>query len=431
MKVNLKYSLIITLVFGLSFISFFFIVYEYYKNLTVDFIMKSYENNVIKLSELLSKSMASLESDFFSKKFIDEKNGYYYILDENGNVIYHTDLSKIGINAVEDTKLPELYKYIKENKSGIYKYVYENEKRFVAFSSFEFNNSTYYLANAITEKQLFYDINKVKMFSVILLVIMMVFLFFISYVIGKLIEKEFKKQIGTIKEFSTNVSSYIAENSSASSEIGAVAQNTQKNVQKLDELIQNFSSSIEEGRSELDLTLSNMKEFFYDIQNMNEKTLEISNFINKLSDLNDKIKDISDTVSILSINSSIETSKENLDREGISKIAELINELASESRETSKNSEKILKEIEKNITTNVLLSEKTSKELTNIEKSLDSVSEIVRDFEHTVQSLSNFSHSTKISMNEVLSGINQMSEALIEIKNSMDKLLEIAKKFEK
>ncbi|MBM7559337.1 hypothetical protein [Marinitoga litoralis] len=425
MKIELKYAILISIVFVILTGSFFLITYNTYSKVIKNEILYEYVSTIDEIAFGLEKG--ELLEDEFSARFKDDGIGYYYVLDENGNTILHSDKTKIGINIVKDAKLNDLWSYMLKNSVGIYEYTYENIMRYAAFSRFVSNGKTYYLVHAIKDSELFSGVKKAFSTLVYIYLLFIIIIFILSYIISRSIGNAFKKQIKTIEEFTTNVSSYIAENSSAASEIESVANNTQKNVEKLDELIQNFSSSIEEGRSELNATLMNMKEFFVNIQSMNQMTLKIADFINNLSSLNDKIKDISDTVSILSINSSIETSKENIDKEGISKIADLINELATESRNTSRNSENVLKEIENSITSNVLLSEKISKELVNVENSLDSISQVVESFAENVDSLSGFSHTTRLSMNEVLEGIKQTSEALSEIKINLDKLLNLTK----
>lgn len=427
MKIELKYAILISVVFVIITSIFFSISYYIFSINMKKELLSEYEVTIDKISFGLEKGFNEILESDFSNIFTDRILGYYYILDENGDAIFHSDKTKIGINIIKDAKLNDLWNYMKTSKKGIYEYSYENKKRYATFSRFKSNGKTFYLVHAIAESELFANIKKSRNYILIILMVFIIAIFIISFIISKSIGKAFKKQIKTIEEFTTNVSSYIAENSSAASEIESVANNTQSNIEKLDELIQNFSSSIEEGRSELNSTLMNMKEFFTNIQTMNQMTLKIAEFINNLSNLNDKIKDISDTVSILSINSSIETSKENIDKEGISKIADLINELSTEARNTSRNSENVLKEIENSITSNVLLSEKISKELVNVENSLDSISQVVESFADSIDSLTGFSHTTRLSMNEVLEGIKQTSEALLEIKSNLDKLLNLTK----
>ncbi|KAF2956216.1 hypothetical protein [Marinitoga sp. 38H-ov] len=430
MKIELKYAILISIIFIILTSIFFSISYFIFSNNVKKDILNEYLSTIDEISYAIEKDFNELSEENFSFKFSNEGIGYYYVLNNLGDTIFHSNKDRIGLNIIKDAKLSDLWDYMKINKKGLYEYTYENEKIYTAFSSFDLNGNTYYLVHAITNSELFKNLKKSRNYLIMILVIFIFAIFIISLIISKSIGKAFKKQIKTIEEFTTNVSSYIAENSSAASEIESVANNTQKNIEKLDELVQNFSSSIEEGRSELNATLLNMKEFFSNIQSMNQMTLKIADFINNLSLLNDKIKDISDTVSILSINSSIETSKENIDKEGISKIADLINELATESRNTSRNSENVLKEIENNITSNVLLSEKIAKELVNVENSLDSISQVVESFAENVDSLAGFSHTTRLSMNEVLEGIKQTSEALTEIKVNLDKLLTLTKTVE-
>ena len=432
MKIELKYSILISAIFIFLLSVFFYISYFFFSNDLLDEVLNEYKDSVSNLAFLMSRLTEDemlndeLKENKFYNMFADEK-GYYFILDEKGTQIFHTDKSDIGKNIVDDLGFNDFWNYIKTNKEGTNEYTYKNKKRYAAFSTFNLKDKEYIIVHAIEKSKIFLDTHKLKNNLIIIFIVFVIFIFVSSYIISKLIGKAFKKQIKTIEEFTNNVSSNIAESSSAASEIESVANNTQKNIEKLDELIQNFSSSIEEGRSELNATLLNMKEFFDNIQNMNQKTLKIADFINKLSSLNDKIKDLADTVSILSINSSIETSKENIDKEGLSKIADLINELSTEARNTSKNSDNVLKEIENSITSNVLLSEKVSKELINVENSLDSISQVVESFADNVDTLTGFSHSTRISMNEALDGIKQTSESLVEIKNNLYKLLSLTK----
>ncbi|GAB6188931.1 hypothetical protein JCM30566_06700 [Marinitoga arctica] len=425
MKIETKFGILFTSIIAISLIVTFMSSYFTFLNFTIKELEKSYLESVNITSKILSNFNEINNENLFN--YLGSLNhGYYYIVDNSGNVIFHSDKTKIGLN-LNDVGLKNLYNYFLNNDNGVYEYSYEKLKRYAAFSKFEINGKTYFLVHALSEDELFFDLKIFKTYIYIAYIIIILISVIISLYLFNKFSAIFKNHIKRIQEFTTNVSANIAESSSASSEIESVANNTRQNIQKLDELVQNFSSSIEEGRSELNATLLNMKEFFGNIQTMNQMTMKIAEFINKLTALNEKIKDISDTVSILSINSSIETSKEVIDKEGISKIAELINDLASEARETSRNSEKVIKDIENNITSNVLLSEKISKELINVENSLDSISQVVESFADSVETLSNFSHTTNISMEEVLEGIKQTSLALSDISNSLNKLVNIAR----
>ncbi|AEX86398.1 hypothetical protein XO10_09970 [Marinitoga sp. 1135] len=429
MKLELKYSLAILGIFAIFFVAFFIISWDLFSNNLRTEILDSFLYS-LKIERYSIKDISKITEDYFIEEFTKENSGYYYVIDEKGYAILHTDPTKVGIHIVKDAKLDDLWKYMRENDAGTYEYIFEGEKRYVSFVKITSEGKTYYLAHAITYGELFADLIKTRYYILNIFIIFMVIFFIISYYLGKWLTLAIKKQVKSIEEFSANVASFIAENSAAAAEMESVTKNTQKNINELDELIQNFASAIEEGRSELNSILNNVKSFFLNIQDMTQMTMKIADFINNLSDLNYKIKDISETVSILSINSSIETSKEEIDREGISRIADMINELAYDAKKTSRESEKVLKNIESSITSSVLLSEKTLKELSNVENSLDSIDQVVESFVNNIDTLSSFSNSTKTLIKGVLDGIKQTFEALEEIKNNIDELVNMAKKIE-
>ncbi|HCF39028.1 MAG TPA: methyl-accepting chemotaxis protein, partial [Thermosipho africanus] len=125
-------------------------------------------------------------------------------------------------------------------------------------------------------------------------------------------------------------------------------------------------------------------------------------------------------ITVLAINASIETSKETIDREGLSRIAEMIMELSNTTRKLAKDSKNSLMDIEKIITSNILISEKASKETVNVDESLKAIDTVNKASLENIDKLIKISKSTHDAVEELYEGLEQVETAINNISEQVN-----------
>ncbi|WP_129409698.1 hypothetical protein [Marinitoga lauensis] len=114
MKIEFKYALIISVLFTIIITIFFSISYNTFVTRVKKDMMKEYLFSVEGITISLKKDFNIIKDPYFKESFNTFDSGYFYILDVNGNVIFHSDKSKIGINIIKDANLPKLWEYMKK-----------------------------------------------------------------------------------------------------------------------------------------------------------------------------------------------------------------------------------------------------------------------------------------------------------------------------
>ncbi|MEJ5257061.1 MAG: methyl-accepting chemotaxis protein [Fervidobacterium sp.] len=350
--------------------------------------------------------------------------GYYYVLDSNAIVAYHNDPSKIGLNAKE--QVPGLFEYMQEKKAGVYSYDYQGIKRYVAFSY----DGNYYIAHAATEDELFGKLNEFrKKFFSVSFPILIVSTIVLGFFVGEFLLRGPRKQISDSKTLVKNVSESVIQTSSSASEIKAMAENTERASMELDKSMEEFAAYMEESRAEIENTLLSLSEFTDTIEQITEYTSKLATLTETLSKVTDRITDISDNITVLAINASIETSKQNIDRDGLSRIAEMIMELSNSTRNLAKESKQSLSDVEKIVTSTILITEKITKNISSVRDSLNVIQQVTAASTNNVDKLVNVSKTNHDAVEELYAGIEQLEEAMNNIKFEIEKFAEAISKF--
>lgn len=414
MKLNLKYALIIVLlILGSISILLMFLI-PHVSDVIKEIALTSF------LSEV--KSFAKVRNyDFLFK----EKNyfGYYYVLDNEGITLQHTDPTKIGIDA--KSVIPGLFEYMKEKKEGVRSYTYQGIRRYVAFVY----DGEKYLVRAATEDELFSGLRKLQSLIVrVFLPIIVLASLAAGYFFGELLVKPTKIQYLATNDLLKNISDNIIATASSTAEIKSMAQNTELASLELDKAVEEFAAYSEESRAEIESTLDRMKDFTNTIEEITHSVTELTSLIESISGFAERITEISDNITVLAINASIETSKETIDREGLSRIAEMIMELSNSTRSLAKESKNSLKDVEKVVTSTVLVTEKISKDLRQVRESLRLIGQVMQASTQNTERLSKISSTTHESVEQLYAGIEQIEEAISGIKTEIEKFSEMFKR---
>lgn len=409
-KLSWKYAFAITVLLIVFLSVIIAILLPIVSNIIEDTVLKGFENELSTLIQI-----GEPERLFESKP----KFGYYYLVSEDGIILYHTDQTKIGDNIKET--LPGLVSYMSESKSGVYTYKYEGKNRYIAFA-YDGRN---YLAHAATENDLFGDLEnfKKKIFTIIY-PISIVLSLIIGYFFSEFFVRAPKKQIAFSNELFKNISDSVISTSSSTAEIKAMAENTEQASMELDKSVEEFAAYLEESRAEIESVLIRIKEFTDTIEGITSSTTQLADLTETLSKLTERITEISDNITVLAINASIETSKQDIDRDGLARIAEMIMDLSNSTRTLSKEAKYSLNNVERVVTSTVLITEKISKDLASVRGSLDAVSQVTSASTTNVDRLARISRTTHEAVEQLYSGVEQFEDAINKIRDEVQRFSE-------
>lgn len=407
MKKDIKLALIISGVFliVILLLANFFVIPQI-KNTFKKDILGSFLSEIKIIAK--TKSYDDLFDNYQSK-------GYFFTISKNGTTLNHSDPSKIGKNIAD--YVPKLFEAMKEKQEGIVEYEFENEKRLAAFA---FDGNAY-VVHSVTESELFKDYKTlIRNILTIDLPIVIVAILVLGILLSKLLSKDNLKQYDYIKSLFQNISENVLSTSSSTSEIKSMAENTENAINELDKSIDEFAAYMQENSAEIETAINKVKDFTNTIQEIITSSSKLNELTDILTDITEKITDVSDTITVLAINASIETSKETIDREGLSRIAEMIMELSNTTRKLAKDSKNSLMDIEKIITSNILISEKASKETVNVDESLKAIDTVNKASLENIDKLIKISKSTHDAVEELYEGLEQVETAINNISEQVN-----------
>jgi uncharacterized small protein (DUF1192 family)/uncharacterized coiled-coil protein SlyX len=365
------------------------------------------------LQEVVSITNAGVSQKVFER---EPTFGYYYLFDENGITVEHTDKQKVG----SDVKkvIPGLFEYMQSKKNGVYSYTYEGIKRYVAFAF----DGKYYLAHAARYDELYGEFESfLSIFFKLIFPILIVLAFVASFFVAELLLKRPRHQLLISNNLVRNISENIIHTFSSASEIKAVAENTEESTTQVDRSLEEFAAYLEESRAEIETAINGLNEFTNTIEQITEYTSKLAMLTESLGKITDKITDISDSITVLAINVSIETSKQNIDREGLSRIAEMIMELSNSARNLAKESKQSLENVENIVTSTTLITEKITKRLTSVRESLNTILQVSQASTTNVEKIVNASRTAHEAVEQLYSGIEQLEEAISNIKDEVER----------
>lgn len=407
MKKDIKLALIISGVFliVILLLANFFVIPQI-KNTFKKDILGSFLSEIKIIAK--TKSYDDLFDNYQSK-------GYFFTISKNGTTLNHSDPSKIGKNIAD--YVPKLFEAMKEKQEGIVEFEFENEKRLAAFA---FDGNAY-VVHSVTESELFKDYKTlIRNILTIDLPIVIVAILVLGILLSKLLSKDNLKQYDYIKSLFQNISENVLSTSSSTSEIKSMAENTENAINELDKSIDEFAAYMQENSAEIETAINKVKDFTNTIQEIITSSSKLNELTDILTDITEKITDVSDTITVLAINASIETSKETIDREGLSRIAEMIMELSNTTRKLAKDSKNSLMDIEKIITSNILISEKASKETVNVDESLKAIDSVNKASLENIDKLIKISKSTHDAVEELYEGLEQVETAINNISEQVN-----------
>ena len=369
-------------------------------------------------------------------KFVDTiiakpRHGYYYIVSSDGFTLYHTFKERVGVN-LRDIDLEDLFDHIVKERKGWYRYDYGGDSIFVFFDKMNLpfkSDKEIFLANATLENIVFSSLKKIRnFFLTIILPISLVVILIGAYLISSMGVNKIQFQTQSIANFTKSVATALSNLFVSSSEIQKAAENTALSSSDLSELVQNFAASAEEGKTEVNHSLDLMNSFLEHVERANDIIKETVELMDSLNELNEKITDLSDVISILAINASIESSKENIDREGIMKIADHIAKIASDAKETTKISKKTISLIQEKISKVVEMSRSIEEEVASARSAMKNILQVIDSLTEGIMKLQGLSESLAAVSQETNAGVEEMVSSLEKIREEVSELERMSKK---
>ncbi len=362
-------------------------------------------------------------------------SGYFYVVDSLGNVIFHTIPERVGLNLVDEGFSDMMQTFLRE-KEGYVSYEYKGDtiKAFFKEANLPFellyyddqgneHKIRFFLVDAITLSELRAKYAPyIKFMYVVMAPFMLIVVAIASYVIAFIGVKKIRNQSKIVRDFSRELYTNVSNLGTSAAEMEKIAENNTEIAKKLSEITHNFATSAEEGRYEIENSIKSIRSFLELLSKVNKEIGKAVGLIESLADLNERITYLSDTISVLAINASIESSKENIDREGIAKIVEHITLIAKEARDTSKQTRKTLDGIQKSLSQLALYSEKVKKEGTVIGSAIENIGKVIESFLEGVNQVRIASENLMQSSEETTAGVEEIASALNNLRTSMNKL---------
>ncbi len=395
-----------------------------------------------------------LSSEFYSEKLKDKKFGKtgYFGINFKNFVFAHPDKKMIGFNLLTDKRTEKLGNEILKKDKGWSEYDFNGDK--IAFFE-RLGKYPLYMGAIIKKDEAIAGVNQIRLIGMTLGISTAIIAILISLFISRGISKRIKQVVKTVEEISKgnfdaipeskhedeidlineslkdmakNISQTVSEILLKSNDGTGAAKIIEEIVQtissdELDRNIEDFSAYLEETNAEVETIVNRINDFTELLEGIGDQSSRLARLNKEIAELSDRIADISDTIAVLAINSRIETSRENIDREGLSKISEMIMELSNEVRETARQSKEFLISNEEIITSTVLTSEKINKELGGVRESLQTIQDIVQKNVESVSKLVEASENNRRSLTKVIESLRTTEDILNDLKETVEKFL--------
>ncbi|ODN30095.1 methyl-accepting chemotaxis protein [Fervidobacterium thailandense] len=207
-------------------------------------------------------------------------------------------------------------------------------------------------------------------------------------------------------------------------ELVRVAQEVENATNVLDNSVEHFATFFEENRAEVSGVIESIERFANKVKDL-EKVLEnIEELVRVFGDFSEKISDIADDITVLSINSSVEIRKENIDRNALRKISEMIMQLAGNVRDISKNTKKHVKkskEIAGELTNNI---EVVVEEVKQVHETLKTLENLNLSSLKNLELLVDISKNSRKTVEQLLKTVDVLKEKVEEIRRTIIQLLD-------
>lgn len=363
-------------------------------------------------------------------------NGYAFLLDSNLNYIVHKTLTqKDNIAKVDGGSLKLIADKMKEKPSGVEYYTYKNDKKIL---SYETLSNGWVLSLCSTEKDIFKELNKVKIVIATVMVFGIAISILVALVVSLRITRPLNKVTKLIDKTSNLELDYNKEYENLlklKDETGIIAKsvfNLRKNLREMVDRLQgsskkttNFSQDLAEASKEMTYSLDSVvttldelskgtQEQASEAQSSTEALMLLGDEINQANDVSLEVKEVINNVVVNS-------------EKGVSAISNLDQKMNLNSELTNKVSNSIedLKEksnhIGSIITTISSIAEQTNLLALNAAIEAARAGEAGRGFSVVAEEIRKLSEETANSTIEITKLVQAIENTIFKTKDDMDK----------
>ena len=400
----------------------------------------------------------SIEVEDFGNSInqFEQENFYNYILDTNGNVVYHHNKELVS----EPYGVTELDTIVQnpEVDNGIVEYTYEGSKLMAAYSKVNGLNWVVFSGGKTSD-----IMAPVKSINVKIIVVSALFILLgliIIVILSKVIAKPIKEITAIVDKVANGDLSSKSENTKSNDEIGQLSINVNKMIDNLGGLIGNVLEAV----NKIDQSSSNLSAVTEEVAASN---LEIKNSMQEISegtisqaedvnDTNEKTKELGERIEVLSLkNNNMEQSSGNIicaikdSNEKVTFLKESGIQSVKSFTAVQETVEKLIDEM-KNISSMVLsingISEQTNLLALNasieaarageagkgfavvadeIRSLSEQTGEATKDIQNIINGIDAIVDKTKISIDESYEVNNKQSLAFDEMEESISKMSEV------
>lgn len=213
-------------------------------------------------------------------------------------------------------------------------------------------------------------------------------------------------------------------NLSTLEELVQVAREVENASNVLDNSVEHFATFFEENRSEVSSIIENIEKFANKVRALERLLENIEELVKVFGDFSEKINEIADDITVLSINASVEIRKENMDRNALKKISEMIMQLASNVRDISKNTKKHVKkskEVAGELTDHI---ENVVEEVRKVHETLKTLENLNLSSLRNLELLVDISKNSRMTVEKLLKTVDVLREKVEEIRRTIIQLLD-------
>ncbi|GAA0126933.1 methyl-accepting chemotaxis protein [Clostridium sp. ATCC 25772] len=368
-----------------------------------------------------------------------KNDGFYnYLVDKNHNVLFHEDRSLIG-KSINLDALNELLNNGDIKDNGLFEYKYNGEKKVSAYSKID--GTDWIMFSSGSKKDMLAPVMNMVVKILIVFIVVIFIGIFVMYVFGKKITKPIKLLSGKVKKVADGDLSIKVNEINSDDEIEILANDVNKMIESLKNLIGSSFSSVEQlekSSTELKNINENFRESNAEIKaSIDEITQGIVVQANDAEKVSLKTQALEEKIELLA-NKNLqmeEQGKEVMDslNDSTSKIKFLAeaNKNSIDSFETVKNSVLTLIEQMSDISTIVVTINKISQQtnLLSLNASIEAAKagEMGKGFAVVAEEIRVLSHETEDAtenIQSIISGINKViksTEKAFETSNDLSK----------